>query len=284
MKFIYQFPLFDSMLRGSLSPLRAENSADTNFKLRVQEQLIGAAKDEGLFALHYSKPIHPKQEYYRRALLSETFAYCNELRHELLAETNQNIRAFYREIILDRHLTTCLQQLGELIETHNLACPKLKEPEADSTHEERINSWCFHLLKVCLAKAYLEVQEVLADVMTYKMCETELYSTYLHELAPVNCFLTKRDSPLNATEKPTLYAEPLQPESRVAAPSEPVAAVEDMAFLTTEEVAAILKSDKRTITRKLQSGIIKGRKEGGKWLIDKKWFENYMQSLTNKST
>jgi len=276
MHFVYQFPLFTAFLRGNMSPLKPENAAESNFKLRLQEQLTASASDKGLYALRFLKPLHPKQEYYRRALLSETFAYCNELRTELLAETNLDIRAYYRELILDRHLTTCLQQLGEEMATHKLTYAK---PAADVSQEESINAWCFQLMKVCLAKAYLEVQDVLADVVVYSMSEKELYSTYLHELSPVITFLQKRDA-VPENPKPTQpYAETPVVNTMVASPAE----APTMDYLTTKEVAAILKSDTRTITRKLESKKLKGVKEGGKWLIEKHWFEQYIQSLNPKT-
>jgi hypothetical protein len=70
MHFVYQFPLFTAFLRGNMSPLKPENAAESNFKLRLQEQLTSSASDEGLYALRFLKSLHPKQEYYRRALLS----------------------------------------------------------------------------------------------------------------------------------------------------------------------------------------------------------------------
>ncbi len=261
MHFVYQFPLFTAFLRGNMSPLKPENGANTNFKLRLQEQLTASASDEGLYALRFLKPLHPKQEYYRRALLSETFAYCNELRTELLAETNSDIRAYYRELILDRHLTTCLQQLGEEMVARKLTYEKALNPAVDVSQEESINAWCFQLMKVCLAKAYLEVQDVLADVVVYAMTEKELYSTYLQELKPIITFLQKRDAVPEKAKPTQLYSENPVANTMVASPSE----APTMDYLTTKEVAAILKSDTRTITRKLESKKLKGLKEGGKW-------------------
>jgi excisionase family DNA binding protein len=279
MHFVYQFPLFTAFLRGNMSPLKPENAADSNYKLRLQEQLTASASDEGLHALRFLKPLHPKQEYYRRALLSETFAYCNELRTKLLAETNPDIRAYYREVILDRHLTTCLQQLGEETVARRLTYEKVVNPDVDVSQEESINAWCFQLMKVCLAKAYLEVQDVLADVVVYAMTEKELYSTYLQELKPIITFLQKRDAVPEKAKPTQPYTEKPVVNTMVASPAEALA----MDYLTTKEVAAILKSDTRTITRKLESKKLKGVKEGGKWLIEKHWFEQYIQSLNPKT-
>ena len=279
MPFIYQFPLFNAFLRGNLSPFNAENQSDTNFKLRLQEQLIASATDEGLYALRFPKPLHPKQEFYRRALLSETYAYCNELRTELTAETNPDIRAYYREVILDRHLTTCLQQLGELIAAKKLTYQMVINPTADLTQEDGINAWCMHLLKVCLAKAYLEIQEALADVVMYTMSETELYSTYLKELKPI-ALLNKRSSTPEATKPTKSYTEKPLTDMLVASPAVTPAPVTTMAYLTTKEVAEILKVTTKTITRNLEKGEFIGRKIGGQWRIEKQWFENYMQTLT----
>lgn len=103
----YHFPLFDSMLQDKMNPLLPENNADADFRLRLQEQIIDKANDEGRYTLTYLKWIHPKADYYHRLLLSETFAYCNELRVHLQVEENISIRTYYREMILDRHLSPC---------------------------------------------------------------------------------------------------------------------------------------------------------------------------------
>jgi len=276
----YQFPLFDSFLRGSLSPFGKENHADNNFKQRLQEQITISATDEGNFQLQFVKPNHPKQEYYRRALLSETFNYCNEMLTELTAETSHNIRAYYRETILDRHLTTCLQQLGELINAKKLTYQQLIQPTDNLTVEDVTNAYCLHILKVCLAKAYLEIQDALADTVIYRLDEAELYSTYLHELAPIHTFLRKNMAKAPASTPATTptrnYEEKPLVESKVAAPS----LENNIEVLTTKEAAAILKVSVKTIIRKLESNEIKGSKLGRQWRIDKEWFENYIQTLT----
>ena len=209
-------------------------------------------------------------------MLSETFAYCNELRTELKKETNPYIRAYYRETILDRHLTTCLQQLGELINAKKLTYQQLIQPTDDLTVEEVTNAYCLHLLKVCLAKAYLEIQDALADTVIYRLNEAELYSTYLHELAPIHTFLEKSIATTPATKPLKNYDEKHVEDSKLAAPSTEI----NKEFLTTKEVADIFKVNPKTITRKLESKELKGTKIGGQWRIDKKWLDNYIQTLT----
>jgi tripartite-type tricarboxylate transporter receptor subunit TctC len=83
MKLDYRFPLFDDILLGGLNPLLPENHASTDFKQRMEEQILEPAKDAGSYRISFLKATHPKEEFYRRKLLSETLLYCNELTDEL---------------------------------------------------------------------------------------------------------------------------------------------------------------------------------------------------------
>lgn len=276
----YRFPLFDAVLQGKMNPLLPTNHADMNYRVRLEEQIVEPAKDKGIFSLSFVKWDHHKTEYYRRLLLSETFAYCNEMITLLHSEENIQIRTYYREIILDRHLATCLQRLGEVITESGLKLSSLTRPTPEDTTDSLANCYVMHLLKVCIAKAYVEVQEVLSDVVTMPQTETLLYSTYLHELPPVRTFLVKR------TEKPEYKSEKRQDKKQEPASTVVVAdagRIPEDGFMLVDEAAKILKVHEKTIRRRLESDQIKGVKDKGKWLIDKTAFKEYLNDLKTTS-
>ncbi len=278
----YRFPLFDAILQGSLNPLLVENNADSGFILRLQEQIIEKSKDEGHYALTFIKWKHPKAEYYRELLVNETFAYCNELIASIREEENKQIRAFYREIILDRHLTTCMSRLGEVITKTGLKTSILTHPTPDDTIESLANSYVLHLLKVCLAKAYLEVQFVLSDVVFKPQTEMMLYSAYFHELPPVKTYLVERNVPqfINTTnENAVEKSEANKPGSDSFAGEGSLSASH---YIVVKEAASILKVGERTIRRRLESNEIKGIKDKGKWLIDRVELNNYLNGLNKQ--
>jgi excisionase family DNA binding protein len=275
----YRFPLFDSLLQGKMNPLLSENNADAGFRLRLQNQIVENARDKGAYTLTFVKWVHPKTDYYRRLLLGETFAYCNELTACLREETNRQIRAYYREMILDRHLVTCLQRLGEVITESGLKLSSLSQPAPEDTTDSLASCYVLHLLKVCLAKAYLEVQRELSDVVVIPQTELMLYSAYLHELPPVRTFLVKR--PEDAMPQPEKEQGRGTPETEKVL-IDPVAGSGGMAeapYMLVREAAAALKVSEKTILRRLKSGEIKGLKDKNQWLIDKTAFKNYLNDL-----
>ena len=278
----YRFPLFDVILQGSLNPLLMENNADSGFILRLQEQIIEKSKDEGRYALTFIKWKHPKAEYYRELLVNETFAYCNELIASIRKEENTQIRAYYREIILDRHLTTSMRRLGEVITKTGLKTSILTRPTPDDTIESLANSYVLHLLKVCLAKAYLEVQLVLSEVVFKPQTEIMLYSAYFHELPPVKTYLVER----NATQLiKTKKGHSLEKSETNTPDPDSGGGVSDLSasqYILVKEAASILKVGERTIRRRLESNEIKGIKDKGKWLIDKVELNNYLNGLNKQ--
>ncbi len=87
-------------------------------------------------------------------------------------------------------------RLGEKMETNNYRFDELLHLVADADQDRLSNIYIFHLLKACLAKAYLEVQELLSDVVRWKLTEEMLYTTLVRENIPVLTFLRKREHPV----------------------------------------------------------------------------------------
>lgn len=280
MNFDYRFPLFDDILHGRLSPLLQDNAANTDFKQRLEEQIIESTKDMGSYKLSFIKPQHPKAEYYRRMLLSETFQYCNDLLDYLQDKKNLKIRAYLRNLILDKHLTSCLKRLGEQIDSCQLSLNLLTSaPPSDVSIESISNCYVFQLLKVCVSKVYLEVQNEFADLISIPQSESMLYAAYLNELSPIRTFLSKRPErdKVESRQKETVNQAPKnQPTSQAPVPEEEKPSTE---FMLVQEAALKLKVSVKTIRRRLESGELKGKKDKGKWLIDKTAFESYLNTL-----
>ena len=284
MKLDYRFPLFDDILLGGLNPLLPENHASTDFKQRMEEQILEPAKDAGSYRISFLKATHPKEEFYRRKLLSETLLYCNELTDELEAEKQPEIRAYYRDKILDRHLTTCLKRLGEFITSGELTLKKLKAPNENVTPDTLANIFILHFLKVCVAKAYLEVQRCLSDTVTVFLTETMLYTDYLYEIPPVHTFLTYVPESARPEFQSIRTLHPSEPASVHKEKETASVGFHENDFMLVSEVAKILKKDERTIRRRLKAGKIKGRKDGSTWLIDRKAFNESLQITENKES
>ena len=278
MNFEYRFPLFDELIQGSLFPLREENHADRNYLLKLEGQIVPDVKDMGLFRMSFKKWEHPKTIWYHRLIVGETFAYCNELTAYLKEEEeNPAIRTYLRDLILDKHLTSCLQKLGEIIKKHQLTLQRLTNTASNEDIDLLCNCYIFQLLKVCLCKAYLEAQEVLADVVSFQHTESMTYTARMDEIPPVRTFLVKRV----AEKIPSVTAEHPK-QGLVTEPSESVSVAKPTispVFISVNEVATVLGKDEKTVRRRLQKGEIPGRKDKNNWLIEKIQFDDYLSRL-----
>jgi hypothetical protein len=111
MENIDTFPLFDLIMHRSLNPFTPEMAASSNYEQRIVEQIVDAEKDKGYYSISFVASRHLKEKYYRRLVLAETVAYCNEWLATFAAKDNSNILAYYRDSILDRHLKACIMRL-----------------------------------------------------------------------------------------------------------------------------------------------------------------------------
>ncbi len=274
----YRFPLFDELMQGGLNPLRKENHAERNYPQRLQEQVTTSEPDKGLYRLNFIRWSHPKTEYYSRLLVGETYAYCNELITYLKEEQDDSIMAYLRDVILDKHLATCLQRLGEFIGLHQLTLSRLMYPAPEDTPDDLANCYIFQLLKICVCKAYLEVQAALAGEMNYSLTETMLYTGWLQEMPPVRTFLTKQAGTqeyLDRKKKEKELTQPITTEQR-----QNTVIIPD--YMTVKEAAKILRVDERTIRRMLEKGTLVGMRMQNGWRIDKASFSHFLQSNTNQ--
>ena len=117
---------------------------------------LNSITDEGRLGFTFYKPANFKCRLYYHKLVQETFLYCNDILLCLEAEQDIDTRAYSRLTLLDKHLKTCLLRLGEIMHSNNLYSKHFLQPTQDTNPELLSNSYVFHLLKVCVAKAYTE--------------------------------------------------------------------------------------------------------------------------------
>ena len=297
MDFDIYFPLFNEILHGSLNPERPENAVGKNYGIRLQEQIVGDLQPMGAYSLQYLKPINQKTSYYRRMLLSETNGYCLDALEYLPTQIDVRIRTYLRDQILDKHLTTCLMRLGEKINTENYRLDELRKPAIEANLERLSNIYIFHLLKVCLAKAYMEVQAQLYDVLTWKYTEGVLYSSFVGEIPGMKCFLKRLTSDqIKSRTKTKIQVQDndvfTRSESLIEKkPNEEitekqngtVGSIFEKGFAetcyTVKEVAKKLNRTETTILRNIKSEKIKASFDGSMYWINREWFDAYMATL-----
>jgi len=199
----YTFPLFESLLHGILNPLLAENADGIQYIRKSEEQISLSVKKSGVYRSAFPHSFNLKTKYYARLIIRETEAYITDMCEMIRNETISSIRSYYRDQILDKHLTNCLSRLGRHLRNHHLLIKDLINPDACNDNEKKSNVYVLHLLKVCVAKAYLEIQLELRDVVNIKLTENQLYASVVNEDHPVQCFLRiehKVEEPVDSTQ------------------------------------------------------------------------------------
>lgn len=299
------FPLFESIMHGSLDPLAPAMAASSNYEQRILDQIVDAEKDNGIYSISFVAGRHLKEKYYRRLVLAETIAYCNEWLATFAAEDNSNILAYYRDSILDKHLKACMMRLHEKMLAANLQHSQwlTHSPNDDVDTETRCNAYVLHLLKVCLAKVYLDFQQALLPVVKLKLNEAELYCNYFGEPAACKTWISlKANHPANKlstepqtaannnklqTTMPKAYAPSTDNACVAASPmaetlSTALQVQEDL-YLKVSDVCRITGLSVRTIRSYLNDGKLKGAQLNGKvWLIKQSDLNEFINNNNNK--
>jgi hypothetical protein len=285
--FEYRFPLFDSIMVGSLSPFLPEN----NYRVYLNEENdhigLDSILDEGRVGFTFYKPANFKCRYYYHKLIQETFCYCNDILLYLEEEQDADTRAYLRLTLLDKHLKTCLIKIGETLHSCNLSTQHFLQPLPETDSELLSNSYIFHLLKVCVAKAYLEVQLALSDVIHNPLTETMLYTAMVGELPPIKCFL--KQTPAEKLQKPSKAKATTPTEKRITEPLLTTQSETDQAtasvgtiFYTVKDLIDMKIGSDRTIRRLLEKKELIGIKQKKGWLVEDTEYQRYFNNLKTK--
>lgn len=229
------FPLFENILHGDLNPLLPANDDGYHYSARLEQMIVVSVKDTGIYGLTFQPPFNLKTRYYHRKILSDTLLYIEDTQEMLQSETNSKIRSFLRNQLLDKHLSTCLMRLGEKIQKEVLHIELLNDSSDQVSNNQLSNIYVFQFLKVCIAKAYLEIQDMLSDVVVVKQSEALLYTSLVGEQFPVKQFLKRRKAP--EIKKETAHNATTN------------AAVSKETHYTSKEVMAVFECSESTLLR-----------------------------------
>ena len=243
----YRFPLFDNIVYGSMSPFSTSNSFEAFLLEEEPHVRVKAEADNGIFVLSYPKPLNLKCSFYYHRIIRETVSYCNDLRKDFSTLSDSDIRAYRRLTLLDRHLKTALIKTGEVLREYQLSTADFLAPTPGADAEKLSNSYIFHLLKICLAKAYLEVQSILEHRPAKHVDETYLYTAFTGETPPVKIWLRKRI--LNEVINKPPQPKRVEKKTRIV-PETKSPAVTGKAY-ALREISELGYGSERTLRRKL---------------------------------
>lgn len=284
MDFEIYFPQFDELIYGNLRPELPVNVEGHHYMARLQNQVLPQTTTAGQYAIRFPTPVNSKTTWYSRLLINETNLYCTDAIEFLSEITDERELSYWRDQILDKHLTSCLQIVGEQIRQKEYRWATFCNPTSEDSQESLSNTYIYHLLKVCIAKAFLEIQNLLPDVISWKQTETQLYKGLAGEQPPVSSFLVKRPAQQQPSTTTGKKEQPVTTQKSYVDESTHQTNIKEVAesqeeYLTVQDIAKIMKKDDRTILRRIESGKLKAIKEGRNYLIHRDDFEMYRNSL-----
>lgn len=284
MEFDIYFPLIEEILHGDLRPERPENADGHHYTIRLQKQSVTRIGSVGNYTIRFLKPVSPKCAWYYQLLRSETNSYCLDAVEALSGETNELIRKYMRKQILDDHLTTCLMRVGEMIRMQGYHLSELDSPAPDADRERLSDIYIWHLLKTCLVRAYLEVQELLSDVIGWKQTEELLCLGVLQEMPPVRRFLEWQEVRPDAIPAGSKQSPP--PEKVAEEPLESSTEVMDgPQFYDRKKMCELYCCSDSTLSRKIKEGDIPrpvNADAPGKKVFSKKEVDRHLGALRSK--
>ena len=286
MDFDYRFPLFESILYGSLNPFLRANNFTADFDEKYLGMGFDSTPDKGIYGFTFYKPANFKCRFYYHKLVQETFLYCNDILEYLAEVQDADSRAYLGLTILDRHLKTCLIKIAEILQTNNLSTTIFLQPTQDTDPDLFSNSYIFHLLKVCVAKAYLEVQNALSDVVLNPLSETMLYTAVVAEMPPVKSYLKQKSGEkLQQKEKVNNEKQSAQADSEVAVESnsEMNLSKVDTKLHSVKDLIAMKIGSDRTVRRLLEKKELIGIKQNNGWRIEDTELQRYLKNLKSKT-
>jgi len=285
MNFDYRFPLFESILYGSLNPFLPANNLAADFDEQYLSMGFDSIRNGGIYGFTFYNPANFKCRFYYHKLVQETFSYCNEILEYLEEVQDADSRAYLGLTILDKHLKTCLIKIGETLQTNSLSQTNFLQPTQDTDPELFSNSYIFHLLKVCVAKAYIEVQNALSDVVLNPLTEAMLYTAVVAEMPPVRCYLKQKSGEkLQQKEKANNENQFPQPGSEAPeSDSEMNLSKVDTKLHSVKDLIALKIGSDRTIRRLLAKKELIGIKQTNGWRIEDAELQRYLKNLKSKN-
>ena len=267
---------------GSLSPFLPENNYSVYLNEENYRVGLDSIPDEGRLGFTFYKPANFKCRYYYHKLVQETFCYCNDILLYLEEEQDTDSRAYLRLTLLDKHLKTSLIKIGETLHSGNISTKHFLEPLPVTDSELLSNSYIFHLLKVCVAKAYLEVQLALSDVIYNPLTESMLYTAIVGELPPTKCFL-KQVPVDNLQNRPLKDKNTTNPLDIVLSDAEKAITIVDTKLHTIKDLIAMKIGSDRTIRRMLERKELIGIKQKNGWRIEDAELQHYLKNLKSNN-
>ena len=183
--------LFNDILFNGLQPWLPKNNPDEKFASMLSEIKAVEPTLPMKYKVEFIRPFNCKTKYYQMLMVRETNKYCDRVINFISEDDNLQLKKYWLNDTLNKKLKTMLKEVGKLIKEKHLDMdyidPTKNTFELDVDHKTDI--YIIQLLKCCLMKIYLEIENVFLTFRKDIMVIEDFYTQLLFEPIPSNSFL-----------------------------------------------------------------------------------------------
>ena len=200
-----QLQILDDILYKGLQPWLPENNPDEKFAPMLSEIKSFEPKIKMKYEVEFFRPFNNKTKYYQKLIFREMNKYCDLVISLIADDSNHQVKKYWLNDTLEKKLKTRLKEIGKLLKERHLDIiyidPSKSTFDMDANH--KTDTYIIQLLKNCLIKIHLEIQDAFLTFREDVMVVEDFYTQLLFEPIPTNSFLKET--------LPILTIEPVKP-------------------------------------------------------------------------
>jgi len=186
-----QLQILDDILYKGLQPWLPENNPDEKFAPMLSEVKAFEPKIKMKYEVDFFRPFNNKTKYYQKLIFREMNKYCDLVISLIADDSNHQVKKYWLNDTLEKKLKTRLKEIGKLLKERHLDIsyidPSKSTFDMDANH--KTETYIIQLLKTCLIKIYLEIQDAFLIFRDDVMVIEDFYTQLLFEPIPTNSFL-----------------------------------------------------------------------------------------------
>lgn len=199
--------ILDDILYKGLQPWLPENNPDEKYAAMLSEIKVIESDLNLKYVVDFPRPFNNKTKYYQRVIFREMNTYCNLVINQIADNNDIRVKKYWLNDTLDKKLKTRLKEIGKLIKERQLDFIYIDSSkitfEKDTGH--KTDTYIIQLLKICLMKIYLEIQNKFMNLREEVMLIDDFYTQFLFEPVPSNSHIKETPPILSIeSEKPTI--------------------------------------------------------------------------------
>jgi len=183
--------ILDDILFNGLQPWLPKNNPDEKYESMLLEIKAVEPANPMKYKVEFPRPFNWKTKYYHKLIIRETNKYCDRVINLISVDDNVQVKKFLLNDTLNKKLRSRLQEIGKLIKVMHLDIDYIDPTkftfEQDTDHRTTI--YIIQLLKCCLIKIYLEIENAFLILRKDSMVIDDFYTQLLFESIPSISFL-----------------------------------------------------------------------------------------------